>query len=138
MLRIETVEPGTLSLLRELVAMPELAEFNLGGTALSLLLGHRISYDLDFFTSDNFDIQSITHALETRFLPELAFTAEPRKSMIFASIKGIKVDFIADKSTIIKPTTIIDEIRFGSLEDICAMKLNAITGRGAKKDSTIW
>ncbi len=135
MLRIETVEPGTLSLLKELVAMPELAEFNLvGGTALSLLLGHRISYDLDFFTSDNFDIQSITQALETRFLPELAFTTEPRKSMIFASIKGIKVDFIADKSTIIKPPTTIDEIRFGSLEDICAMKLNAITGRGAKKD----
>ncbi|MFN0049881.1 MAG: nucleotidyl transferase AbiEii/AbiGii toxin family protein [Cytophagales bacterium] len=135
MLRIETVEPDTLSLLKELVLMPELADFNLvGGTALSLIIGHRISYDLDFFTSQNFDVLAIVKALEAKYLPHLAFTSEPRSSMLFANIKGVKVDFIADKSTILKLPSVIEEIRFASLEDICAMKLNAITGRGAKKD----
>jgi len=30
-----------------------------GGTALSLQLGHRLSFDLDFFTPEEFDSQKI-------------------------------------------------------------------------------
>ena len=42
MLYFETVEPGTLSLLKELMTIPELRSFSLvGGTALSLQYGHR-------------------------------------------------------------------------------------------------
>ena len=51
MLQTRTVEPGTLGLLKDLMSMPELEHFYLvGGTALALQLGHRISVDLDLFT----------------------------------------------------------------------------------------
>lgn len=44
MLQTQTVEPRTLEILRNLMAMPELSDFYLvGGTALSLQFGHRIS-----------------------------------------------------------------------------------------------
>ncbi len=50
MLCFKTIALQTLSLLKMLQAIPELADTRLvGGTALALQLGHRISVDLDFF-----------------------------------------------------------------------------------------
>ena len=50
MLHIESVEPSTLELLRRIQALPALSETRLvGGTALALQLGHRVSVDLDIF-----------------------------------------------------------------------------------------
>ena len=49
MLHTQTVTGATLGLLKRLMARPELAQFALvGGTNLSLRLGHRKSIDLDF------------------------------------------------------------------------------------------
>jgi len=48
MLQTKAVEPGTLSLLKELMAVPSLKGYYLaGGTALALVYGHRVSLDLD-------------------------------------------------------------------------------------------
>ena len=56
MLHRSTVESSTLDLLKELLAIPELKDFYLvGGTALSLKYGHRISVDLDLFSIKDFD-----------------------------------------------------------------------------------
>lgn len=53
MLHIKTVEPHALSVLNQIMEMPELQDFSLvGGTALSLLYGHRMSVDLDLFSSN--------------------------------------------------------------------------------------
>ena len=50
MLRLETIDPDTLVLLKRLQALPALAETRLvGGTALAMQLGHRVSVDLDLF-----------------------------------------------------------------------------------------
>lgn len=55
MLQTQTVEPGTFSILKRLMQVPELARFDLvGGTALLLLYGHRLSVDLDLFSPDLF------------------------------------------------------------------------------------
>ena len=52
MLQTQTVEPLTLGLLRKLMLDPLFGQFVLvGGTALSLQIGHRKSVDLDMFTS---------------------------------------------------------------------------------------
>ena len=64
MLHFETVEPNTLSELNLLMEMPELHQFSLvGGTALSLLYGHRISVDLDLFSNSPFENSIIAEAL---------------------------------------------------------------------------
>lgn len=50
MLHLETVDAGTLGLLKWLQGHPVFAETRLvGGTALALQLGHRKSIDLDVF-----------------------------------------------------------------------------------------
>ena len=50
MLQYQTIEPATLELLRDLLAIPEFKNLRLaGGTSLALQIGHRKSIDLDLF-----------------------------------------------------------------------------------------
>jgi len=54
MLYKETTTPFLFEILTQLMTMPLLADFRLvGGTALSLQRGHRISDDIDLFTDKN-------------------------------------------------------------------------------------
>ena len=60
MLQTQTVDRDTLGLLKDLMATPELQQFALvGGTNLSLRLGHRLSVDLDLFTNEPFDTEGL-------------------------------------------------------------------------------
>lgn len=56
------------------------------------------------------------------------------KNILITKVNEIKVDFINYTYPLIADTIIIDKIRMVSIEDIAAMKLNAIAGRGSKKD----
>ena len=94
MLRKETVEPRTLGLLTMLVAAPELKHFRLvGGTALSLLYGHRKSIDLDLFTDEPLNKEVFIPALEDAFGEIVALNAN-RKHIYQCIIQEIKVDFV--------------------------------------------
>lgn len=58
MLQYSTIDPHTLGVLKRLMLIPELANFYLVGVAaLALYYGHRISVDIDLFSSTNFDKQ---------------------------------------------------------------------------------
>ncbi len=130
----ETVEPGTLGLLKNLMLIPELEQFRLvGGTALSLLLGHRKSIDLDLFTDKPFDGNLIVDKLNSTF-NDFSFKEQKSPRLFFATINNIKVDFVHTFEPFNHPYEIIEYIRFSSLPEITALKLNAIAGRGAKKD----
>lgn len=134
MLYQETVEPTTLGLLKELMQLPELKQFRLvGGTALSLLLGHRNSIDLDLFTDYPFDSDEIINRLSETY-PNFSFKDIKSPRLFFTTINNVKVDFVNTFEKFIHQTEIKEEIRFASVGDIIALKLNAIAGRGAKKD----
>lgn len=133
MLHTSTVEPGTLGLLKKLMAEPELQAFNLvGGTALSLRIGHRQSYDLDLFGyPPELDIPMLASILRPYGDIE-QLTAS--KNIFSALVNGIKVDFVRYQYALLRPVTVQEGIRLASLEDIAAMKLAAVTGRGRKRD----
>ena len=135
MLHIETVEPYTFSLLKQLMKMPELQDLSLvGGTALSLLYGHRKSDDLDLFSIKELDITGIIDALKRKF--GLSFenrSANPGFG-IFGFLDDVKIDIISHAHPLIKPQLNLNEIRMFSIEDIIAMKVQAILGRAKKKD----
>ena len=68
MLHKETVEASTLDLIYRLMADEDLKEFNLvGGTALSLMVGHRISVDIDLFTDNPFDAERLGALLSAKY-----------------------------------------------------------------------
>ncbi len=102
-----------------------------GGTALALQIGNRKSIDLDLFSLDNFYSNEILPELVLDF--DVIVNSQTNHSLI-STINSIKVDFIKFHYPFIKPLLKVDGIRMASIEDIAAMKLDAITGRGSKKD----
>jgi predicted nucleotidyltransferase component of viral defense system len=132
MLHTEVLEPSTLDILRAISKANAFADFCLvGGTALALQFGHRLSEDLDFFSATLFDKELIKFELQ-----DIGnwHTDSENKIGLRGKLNGIKTDFVTYRYPYIQPVTVIDGIRMLSLADISAMKLSAITNRGVKKD----
>jgi len=130
MLHKETVEASTLDLIIKLMADENLKEFRLvGGTALALIIGHRISIDIDLFTDKPFDAEKLGSILTAKYKLD---SLETDRNTINCFIDDVKVDCIAHCYPWIKPIQEIEGIRMASLEDIAAMKLNAIVQDGSR------
>lgn len=133
MLQLQTVAPDTLELLKTIASKPEMKGFRLvGGTALALQYGHRQSVDLDFFGSPTVSQEDTINVLSS--LGNITIHNRTDK-ILQVVLRGIKVDVI-DYSRYgwIDPPVVDDGIILASPRDIAAMKINAIEGRGSRKD----
>ena len=75
------------------MAMPELEQFNLvGGTALALYYGHRLSIDLDLFSTTDSQPEMLLTALEKTF-PDFRYN-RPGNVGIFGFIGNVKIDLV--------------------------------------------
>lgn len=92
MLHLETIEPDTLELLRNIQRDSVSEGLRLvGGTALALQIGHRNSVDLDFFghlVVSGFELEQALRAYGT-----VSLTSRSRLVEVY-SVRGIKVDFV--------------------------------------------
>ena len=135
MLQTQTIEPGTLSVLNSLMKITELKQFSLvGGTALSLKYAHRLSIDLDLFSTEDFEHEPIIKALQKNFGKGFEYRGNYTKWGIFCQIDNIKVDIVYYPHSIIQPIENYSDIRLYHDKDLMAMKIQAILGRGKKKD----
>lgn len=141
MLFKNTIAPETLFLIEELMEEPLLKNFRLvGGTTLSLLIGHRISDDIDLFTDADFNNDEIKTLFKTKYnkavlnIQEFTFGLTIYYSNI-ESNHDIKIDIMRfSTDPFLDNYNLIEGLRFASLKDIAAMKLNAIKSRRTKKD----
>ena len=89
----------------------------------------------DFFTNSEFNSAWLLENLASQFLTENSSTAVNSLSVFIKNNESsVKVDFIRHNYPILSPMVTVGKIRLFSLEDLAAMKLNAIANRGAKKD----
>lgn len=102
-----------------------------GGTSLAMQIGHRLSVDLDLFGEFKHDVLSLEKKLSSLGALELLTQTE---NIHIYSLEGVKVDIVNYHYPWLKPGIQIDGLLLCSIEDIAAMKLAAITGRGSKKD----
>lgn len=133
MLSIQTVHPNTLELLKSLASQPELAQTRLvGGTALALQYGHRQSIDLDFFgilPENKEELVEMTKRVGN------VLVTNHSKMILQTVINQIKVDFVDySRYKWIDEPVMGDGFVLASDKDIAAMKVNAIIGRGTRKD----
>ena len=130
MLYKQTVNTTLLELTQQLCFHPAMQNFVLvGGTALSLQIGHRKSIDIDMFSEQPFDAEELSLILKNSF----NFYANNRfKNALMGTIQDIKTDVITHQYKWIRPLLDEEGIRMASLEDIAAMKLNAIAGNGSR------
>ena len=135
MLYTSTVNAVTLSLLNELMRLSFLNDYSLvGGTALALQYGHRESIDLDLFTTEKLDYNATIEALKQHFGNRFFYEGNYSNFGIFCYIDNIKVDILRYPHARIAPLIISEDVRMYDSKDISAMKIQAILGRGRKKD----
>lgn len=133
MLHIEAVTPELKRTLDSLMEWRELDQFCLvGGTSLALRFGFRESDDIDLFTSSEYDSSAMSQRLEL-FLPGCNIESVSKGS-ITAYYEGIKLDILQHVYKEVAQQETIDGIRLSSIPDISAMKINAVSRRGSKKD----
>ncbi|MBR1799002.1 MAG: nucleotidyl transferase AbiEii/AbiGii toxin family protein [Bacteroidales bacterium] len=133
MLQLQTITPDTLELLKEIASRPEMQGLRLvGGTALALQYGHRQSVDLDFFGTPSAPQDEIVDTLST--LGPIVVHNRTDKILQFV-LRGIKVDVIDySRYAWIDDPVVESGITLSSPRDIAAMKINAVEGRGSRKD----
>lgn len=129
----EAVIPELLEVLRKLMTLELLNPLRLvGGTAISLQIGHRKSIDIDLFCNEKINKQTIIAAIQRNFEDTKCFTTS---YSINATIKDVKIDIYDEWSIPFKhPILNEDGIRLAALEDLAAFKLTAFTERREKKD----
>ena len=135
MFHYSTVESETYEVLKKIFAIEAIRKgFALaGGTSLSLQLGHRHSIDLDIFSPHVFDTRDLELILSST--PGLKFELINRtERMLFSYINNVKCDFINEPSTLIHSFFSKDDVNYFHVEDIAAMKMHTVCGRGKKKD----
>ncbi|MDX2133763.1 MAG: nucleotidyl transferase AbiEii/AbiGii toxin family protein [Saprospiraceae bacterium] len=132
MLHLRAVEPGTLELLRSLMLEPFLApNFLVGGTALALQMGHRLSIDLDLFTHQPFDGAILLEHFKAQYQVQALTITD---TIFILVVNGIKVDCVQYRYPFAFPLVQVGGIRLADIRDIAPMKLDAVTKRGSKKD----
>lgn len=142
-LHYETITPLLKQVLLEIMDNQVFDPFYLvGGTSLSLRLGHRISVDIDLFT--NAPYNSLDFSLFERFFQdnyEYYWCSDTSNIVGFgrsyfvgeSKDNNIKIDLYYNDE-IIDKCDIIDGIRIASLNDVTSMKVDVISRIGRKKD----
>ena len=110
--------------------------FLVGGTNLALRFNHRKSIDLDIFSDKPYSFESaeyLKNILKNKFGDRFK-TTQISEVGVFGFIDQIKTDFVFSPYRMLKPIIKSGNVRLADLEDIAAMKVNAVSGRGTRKD----
>jgi hypothetical protein len=137
-----TIDVTLRAVLEETMTEPLFEPFRLvGGTALSLQLGHRKSVDIDLFTDHPYDSIDFD-AIDTRLREMYVYVSNPTAGPIgFGrsyfigenAQQAVKVD-IYYTEPVIRDQPLAAGVRIASTVDIAAMKIEVIQRGGRKKD----
>lgn len=143
-LRTNIASPLLLECLRKIMNCEAFNDFYLvGGTALALQRGHRISIDIDMFTNTLYG-EMKTAEIKSVLVDMFPYVENLERldetQMVYSLFIGnsgndcIKLDICYDETPVF-PLVHIDGIRMVSEKDIAAMKINAIAqDKQRKKD----
>ena len=130
MLQTGTVKTSTLGLLKSLLSEPVFSTVRLvGGTALSLQIGHRESDDLDLFSVEPMDMIAVQSLLIDKydFAPSVI-----EENTLIGFVNGVKIDVLYHPFSWLEDAVIEEGLRLASIADIAAMKMHAIINSGKR------
>jgi len=128
----ETIDEQTMRVFEKIKKLDILKAFYLaGGTALAIEFGHRKSIDLDFFSKENFSSAELK-----KLLPEIGkvVVIGEEDGTLHCTIDGVKVSFLRYEYALLFPLVAFEGVLMADERDIAAMKIDAISSRGSKKD----
>ena len=133
----EILDSKRLSLLQKICEINGLDSFYLaGGTALSLQIKLRKSFDFNFFTDKPFNENVLYESIKS-FFPNNIDVITLNRGTCNLFVNGIQVSFFEYPYPIVNELVTdsqIQNLNLASINDIVVMKMAAIGDRGAKKD----
>lgn len=121
----------SLALLGKIPLIRKKNFFLAGGTAVALRFGHRLSYDLDFFTRDDFDQTKLANEIKKQGNFKID---EILPLTLLGEFEKTKVSFFRYDYSLIDQTEDYLGIQIAGEKDLMAMKIDAIGSRGKKRD----
>jgi len=130
---LHTLPADARRLLKPLGQEPLLRLFYLaGGSAAALYLGHRVSVDLDFFTSqDHYEAEPLIQRLQT--IGRLDIQHQGRGTLV-GQLDGVRISFFVYPYPLLAELMDLEGLQMAHLLDIAMMKLVAISQRGTMRD----
>jgi len=103
-----------------------------GGTALALQIGHRLSVDLDLFTQQEFSTETLFQGITKLGLkPEIL---QEERGTLTTVVGGVKISMFHYPYPFIDNLVGFGGVSVSGVLDVAAMKVIAISQRGAKRD----
>lgn len=106
-----------------------------GGTAIALLLGHRKSVDLDWFTKHNMGdpLQWVKRIKNQKINLQ---KVRVDQGTLYTRAQGVPLSLFEYRYPLLRPAILWKAVgcQLASLDDLSCMKLSAIAQRGSKKD----
>lgn len=133
--RLEALPEAQQKLWPDLRPVQGLGYVLYGGTAIALRLGHRVSVDFDFFTSQPVNRQALRAALP--FLKDTTVRQDSQNTFEVVTPTGVKVSFFGglEFGRVGRPQKTSDGVLcVASLADLMATKLKVILQRSEAKD----
>lgn len=103
-----------------------------GGTALALQIGHRFSYDFDFFTPKAFNENMIIQRIK-EIVPDFQLERKEWRT-ILGYIKDSRFSLFFYSYPLLFKTNNFLGANIADIKDIAAMKIAAVSDRGVKRD----
>lgn len=128
----ESISQETKLVLQKIRQSDLIGKFYLaGGTALAIQLGHRESIDLDWFCQTDFSNQEVKANLSK--LGKFEVTSES-EGTVNGILDNVKISFLRYQYKLLFSPVDFEEIKIADERDIAAMKIDAVSSRGSKKD----
>lgn len=116
---------------------PRLARFRgfylVGGTALALQIGHRVSVDFDLFSNAELP-RTLLSRVRRVFPGHFTVPTINNREQLDVSIRGVKTTFFWYRYPPILPLVTYQGVHMASIAEIAAMKAFAIGQRGTYRD----
>lgn len=128
----ETIDAQTKRVLDKIKQTEIAKNFYLaGGTALAIQCGHRKSIDLDLFSREKFSTVELKEKLPK--IGNVVIVGE-EYGTLHCTIDGVKVSFLQYEYDLLFPLIKFEGVLLADERDIAAMKIDAASSRGSKKD----
>lgn len=128
----EAISPSVEAVYRNLLTRSLVHGFYLaGGTGLALQLGHRRSFDLDFFHPELFQEGELMARMQGMGGFSILATSP---HTIHALFGGVRISLLGYPFPLLFPTKMLHGGQIADARDIACMKLSAIAGLGSKRD----
>lgn len=105
--------------------------FLAGGTGLALQLGHRVSEDLDLFSTEPFDTDDLLHQMSAA---GKVIVLDRGRDTLHTMVGSVRVSYLASQAPFLFPGIPYRGLTLADPRDIAVMKLVAVGGRGSRKD----